>query len=88
MANLLKRIKNAIADVLEFQSRIWVVNVYSGPQKGESFIVNEDSFSAPLQWMKRKGYNYSMLQQVETMERSQIIEFDLDSVKHRLMRVK
>ncbi len=88
MTNLLKRIKNAVVDVLEFQSRIWVVNVYDGPQKGESFIVNEDAFSAPLQWMKRKGYSTSMLQQVETMERSQIIEFDLGDVKHRLMRVK
>ncbi|MCA0937118.1 hypothetical protein LCL85_16380 [Vibrio alginolyticus] len=88
MANLLKKIQNALSEVLDFQSRIWVVNVYSGPQKGESFIVNEDAFSAPLQWMKRKGYNTSMLHQVETMERSQIIEFDLDDVKHRLMRVK
>ncbi|MEX3073352.1 hypothetical protein AB3Y13_16465 [Vibrio alginolyticus] len=88
MANLLKKIQNALSEVLDFQSRIWVVNVYSGPQKGESFIVNEDSFSAPLQWMKRKGYNTSMLQQVETMERSQIVEFDLNDVKHRLMRVK
>ncbi len=88
MANLLKKIQNTLSEVLDFQSRIWVVNVYSGSQKGESFIVNEDAFSAPLQWMKRKGYNTSMLQQVETMERSQVLEFDLDNVKHRLMRVK
>ncbi|CAE6903129.1 hypothetical protein ACOMICROBIO_FLGHMIGD_01581 [Vibrio sp. B1FLJ16] len=88
MANLLKKIQNTLSEVLDFQSRIWVVNVYGGPQKGESFIVNEDSFSAPLQWMKRKGYNTAMLQQVETMERSQILEFDLDDVQHRLMRVK
>ncbi len=88
MANLLKKLKHALSDILDFQSRIWVVNVYSGPQKGESFIVNEDSFSAPLQWMKRKGYTTSMLKQVDTMERSQVLEFNLESVKHRLMRVK
>ncbi len=88
MSNLLRKIQNALNEFLEFQSRIWVVNVYSGPQKGESFIVNEDSFSAPLQWMKRKGYSTSMLDQVETMKRSQIVEFNLNDVKHRLMRVK
>jgi len=29
-----------------------------------------------------------MLTKVESMKRSQVIEFDLGSVKHRLMRVK
>lgn len=38
--------------------------------------------------MKKKGYHTSMLRLVESMKRSQIIEFDLGHVKHRLMRVK
>lgn len=64
------------------------MNVYAGEHKGESYVVNEDTFSEPLQWMKKKGYQESMLNKVEAMKRSQILEFDLGRVKHRLMRVK
>lgn len=88
MNKLLKILRSAVTDALDFRARIWVVNVYTGQQKGESFIVNEDTFSAPLQWMKRKGYDEPMLEQVDAMHRSQVIEVNLDSVKHRLMRVK
>lgn len=77
-----------MGEVLDFQARVWVVNVYSGEHKGESYVVNEDTFSVPLQWMKKKGYQESMLNKVEAMKRSQVLEFDLGLVKHRLMRVK
>lgn len=77
-----------MSEVLDFQARVWVVNVYSGEHKGESYVVNEDTFSVPLQWMKKKGYQESMLNKVEAMKRSQVLEFDLGLVKHRLMRVK
>lgn len=75
-------------DVLDFQSRVWVVSVYAGEHKGESYVVNEDSFSEPMQWMKRKGYTDTMIEQIEKMQRSQVKEFELAKVKHRLMRVK
>ncbi|ABU73268.1 MULTISPECIES: hypothetical protein [Vibrio] len=88
MKKILDKLKQAIGEVLDFHARVWVVNVYTGEHKGESYVVNEDSFSEPLQWMKKKGYKDSMLTKVESMKRSQIIEFDLGSVKHRLMRVK
>lgn len=88
MKKILDTIKQAIGEVLDFHARVWVVNVYAGEHKGESYVVNEDSFSEPLQWMKKKGYNDPMLTKVESMKRSQVIEFDLGSVKHRLMRVK
>ncbi|YCO01781.1 hypothetical protein ACB087_02445 [Vibrio sp. VNB-15] len=88
MKNILDKFKQTISEVLDFQARVWVVNVYAGGHKGESFVVNEDSFTEPLQWMKKKAYTEAMLIKVETMKRSQIIEFDLGSMKHRLMRVK
>ncbi|USD67258.1 hypothetical protein [Vibrio sp. SCSIO 43136] len=88
MTNFIDKLKHAISDVLDFRNRVWVVNVFAGPQKGESFVVNEDGFSAPLEWMTRKGYDDTMLKQVEAMPRSQVLEFDLGVVKHRLMRVK
>lgn len=75
-------------DVLDFQSRVWVVSVYAGEHKGESYVVNEDSFSEPMQWMKRKGYTEAMIEQIDKMQRSQVKEFELENVKHRLMRVK
>ncbi|MCK6262965.1 hypothetical protein KP803_06690 [Vibrio sp. ZSDE26] len=85
---MLSKIKTALAEALDFQSRLWVVNVFTGDNKGESFVVNEDSFKEPLQWMKRKGYSVIMLEKVDHMQRSQVIEFELETVKHRLMRVK
>ncbi|WP_156980954.1 hypothetical protein [Vibrio galatheae] len=86
--SLFKRIKVALSDALDFQSRVWVVSVSAGEHKGESYIVNEDSFLEPMQWMKRKGYSLAMIEQIDKMQRSQIEEFDLTHVKHRLMRVK
>ncbi|GLR05737.1 hypothetical protein GCM10007906_33250 [Vibrio hyugaensis] len=88
MTHILDKFKQTIREALDFQARVWVVNVYTGEHKGESYVVNEDSFSEPLQWMKKKDYQDAMLTKVESMKRSQIIEFDLGSVKHRLMRVK
>ncbi|UPS12758.1 hypothetical protein J6320_02975 [Vibrio alginolyticus] len=88
MKNILNKIAKVMGEVLDFQARVWVVNVYAGEHKGESYVVNEDAFSEPLQWMKKKGYQESMLNKVEAMKRSQILEFDLGRVKHRLMRVK
>ncbi|MGR4988749.1 hypothetical protein ACPV3U_04140 [Vibrio rotiferianus] len=88
MKNILTKLKQSIGEMLDFRARVGVVNVYAGEHKGESYVVNEDSFSEPLQWMKRKGYKEVMLTKVESMKRSQAIEFDLGAVKHRLMRVE
>ncbi|HBC3951441.1 hypothetical protein [Vibrio parahaemolyticus] len=88
MKNLFQKFTQVMSEVLDFQARVWVVNVYAGEHKGESYVVNEDTFSEPLQWMKKKGYQESMLNKVEAMKRSQILGFDLGRVKHRLMRVK
>lgn len=88
MMELLKKLKTAFVEALDFQSRIWVVSVYEGEHKGESYVVNEDGFSEPMQWMKRKGYSAAMIEQIEIMRCSQVKEFELEAVKHRLMRVK
>ncbi|EJG0784297.1 hypothetical protein ACA506_002705 [Vibrio parahaemolyticus] len=88
MKNLFQKFTQVMSEILDFQARVWIVTVYAGEHKGESYVVNEDTFSEPLQWMKKKGYQESMLNKVEAMKRSQILEFDLGRVKHRLMRVK
>ncbi|MEL7290374.1 MAG: hypothetical protein AAGJ78_04335 [Pseudomonadota bacterium] len=85
---MFNKLKASLLDVLDFQSRVWVVSVFAGEHKGESYVVNEDSFTEPMQWMKGKGYSERMIQQIEKMPRSQVKEFELETVKHRLMRVK
>lgn len=41
-----------------------------------------------MQWMRRKQYDPDMLQRVDAMQRSQVIQFELGDIRHRLMRVK
>jgi len=84
----LARLKRAIADVIDFQSRVWVVRISQSRLKDESFVINEDSFAEPLQWMKSRQYSPLMLEQVENMQRSQVRTFNVDGQTHRLMRVK
>ena len=51
-------------------------------------LLDEGSFEEPMQWMQRKQYNADMLQRVDAMQRSQVIQFELGDIRHRLMRVK
>ncbi|MCG2837611.1 hypothetical protein L6J37_12295 [Photobacterium sp. WH77] len=73
---------------MDFQQRIWVVNVRESRFQDESFIVSEGSFTTPLQWMSKKGYSEAMLSEVESMKRSQVLEFTLGDSHHSVMRVK
>lgn len=75
------------AELSEFQQRIWVVSIVNDTYT-DTFIVNEGSFEEPMQWMRCKQYNADMLQRVEAMQRSQVIQFELGDTRHRLMRVK
>ncbi|WP_421212491.1 hypothetical protein [Aeromonas sp. 600479] len=75
------------AEISEFQQRIWVVSI-TNDNYTDTFIVNEGSFEEPMQWMRRKQYNADMLQRVDAMQRSQVIQFELGDIRHRLMRVK
>ncbi len=75
------------AELSEFQQRIWVVSIVNDTYT-DTFIVNEGSFEEPMQWMRRKQYNADMLQRVDAMQRSQVIQFELGDIRHRLMRVK
>jgi hypothetical protein len=76
-----------VAELCEFQQRIWVVSIIKDAYT-DTFIVNEDSFEEPMQWMHRKGYSAELLQRVNEMQRSQVIQLELGDVSHRLMRVK
>ncbi|AJR08818.1 hypothetical protein C9J03_05510 [Photobacterium gaetbulicola] len=87
-SSLWQRLKTAAADVLDFQSRVWVVNIRSSTFQDESFVVSEDSFNQPLQWMKKKQFDAEMLEKVEAMKVSQVLVFHIEDVRYRLLRVK
>jgi len=84
---LVTRVAALIAECSAFQQRIWVVSIINDSYT-DTFLVNEGSFTQPLQWMRAKQYSANMLQLVDAMTRSQVIQFDLGKVRHRLVRVK
>ncbi|MEZ8195615.1 MULTISPECIES: hypothetical protein [Vibrio] len=85
---LYQGISHHIMDALDFQSRIWVIRITESTFKDQSFIINEDSFSESLQWMKQRNYSVEMLEQVEKMAISQVNSFQFGDQHHQLMRVK
>ncbi len=85
---LWSRFKNTLSSMMEIKRRVWVVNVYSSTLQNETFVVCEDNFGEPLQWMKRKHYTDSMLMKVDNMKLSQVMIFKHKNVNHRLIRVK
>ena len=87
-SNTINQIKTAIGEVIEFQSRIWIINIHEGTLNDESFIINEDSFQEPMQWMVKRQYSTEMIEKVDTMRRSQVIVLTLNNIEHRLIRVK
>ncbi|PSW20570.1 hypothetical protein C9I98_06875 [Photobacterium sanctipauli] len=82
------RVKQATSELLDFSGRVWVINIHSSTFQDESFVINEDNFSTPLQWMKKRGYEEATLQQVENMKVSQVLVFHINGERHRLLRVK
>ena len=85
---LLTKIKSFFNELLDFQSRIWVIHIVEEAITDQSFVINEDGFKEPLEWMKKRGYSQNMLERVEKMGISQVIELQLGETSHRLMRVK
>ncbi|MEZ9634981.1 hypothetical protein AB4401_07660 [Vibrio cyclitrophicus] len=84
----LSELKSYFSELLDFQSRIWVVHIFEDSITDQSFVINEDGFKEPLEWMKKKAYTAAMLERVEKMKVSQIIEIQFENKMHRLMRVK
>lgn len=87
------KFKQACANLQEFQERIWIVSIQknSGIQNSllnDTFLVSEDSFDHPMQWMEKQGYQVEMIKNVDNMKRSQAIQIQLENSHHSLIRVK
>ena len=76
-----------LTGILEFQQRIWVISICNNSAT-DTFIVNEDSFHEPMQWMMRKGYTEDMLQKINQLKRSQAVQLELNGICHQVLRVK
>ncbi|MEZ9719873.1 hypothetical protein AB4354_22005 [Vibrio splendidus] len=88
LAHYSSKLKNYVSELLDFQSRIWVVHIFEDSITDQSFVINEDGFKEPLEWMKKRAYQTAMLERVDKMKISQVIEIQFEDKIHRLMRVK
>ncbi|MCB5357935.1 hypothetical protein [Vibrio lentus] len=88
LSHCLCKIKASFSELLDFQSRIWVVHIFEDSITDQSFVINEDGFKESLEWMKKRAYQTAMLERVEKMNISQVIEIQFEDKMHRLMRVK
>lgn len=88
-----QKLTQACSDIQQFQERIWVVSIQStsGPQNtllNDTFLVSEDGFDRPMQWMEKQGYQADMIKSVDKMQRSQTLNIQLEKSLHSLIRVK
>ena len=88
LSNSLSKLKSYFSELLDFQSRIWVVHIFEDSITDQSFVINEEGFKEPLEWMKKRDYQARMLDRVDKMKISQVIEIQFEDKMHRLMRVK
>ena len=77
----------------QFQDRVWIVSIQqkTGQKSNlfnDTFVVSEDSFDKPMQWMEKQGYLPETMVDVDNMQRSQALKIELENSSHSLMRVK
>lgn len=88
-----KSLIKGFVDAQQFQQRIWVVSIQTGVnQQGsilnDTYLVSEDDFENPMQWMHKKGYSQAQIENIDKMKLSQVVTFTVSDIEHSLMRVK
>ena len=88
-----KKFTQACSEIQQFQERIWVVSIQQRSEQqrnllNDTFLVSEDSFERPMQWMEKQGYPAEYIKSVDKMQRSQAIKIQLENSLHSLIRVK
>jgi hypothetical protein len=73
---------------LDSKKRLWIVQVDEGGLKNQSFIVDEDSFQQPMDWMLNRHYSATDLENVDNMKRAEVVRVKLANAKHSLIRAK
>ncbi|MEH6454318.1 MAG: hypothetical protein V7782_14905 [Psychromonas sp.] len=88
-----KALIKAFVEAQQFHKRIWVVSIQSGlNQQGsilnDTYLVSEDDFETPMQWMHKKGYTTDLIDKIDSMKLSQVFTLKVNGIEHSLMRVK
>lgn len=88
-----RKFAQACSEIQQFQERIWIVSIQDsyGTQNSllnDTFLLSEDSFEEPMQWMKKQGYQTEMIANVDKMQCSQALKIQLENSQHSLLRVK
>lgn len=88
-----KRFTLLCSQTQQFQGRVWIVSIQqkTGQKSNlfnDTFVVSEDSFDKPMQWMEKRGYQPKIINDVDNMHRSQSLKIELENSSHSLMRVK
>ncbi|PKH06962.1 hypothetical protein [Moritella sp. Urea-trap-13] len=73
---------------LDSKQRLWIVQVDEGGLKNQSFIVDEDNFQQPMDWMLKRHYSVTDLENVNNMKRAEVVSIKLANAKHSLIRAK
>lgn len=88
-----QRFVAACQRVQAFQDRAWIVSIQNNLNEQDTilkdtFVVSEDSFSSSMSWMHNRGYTAEMINKVDKMKRSQVINLCVNGQSHSLIRVK
>ncbi|CZF81839.1 hypothetical protein GCE9029_02860 [Grimontia celer] len=75
-------------NMVEFRERMWIVNVREAEKSSESFVISEDNFREPMEWMIDQNYSSEMLERLESLKLSESIRFTVGGAEHCLFRVK
>jgi hypothetical protein len=84
----LQHISQRLLAQLDSKKRLWIVQVDEGGLKNQSFIVDEDNFQQPMEWMLNKHYSATDLDNVNNMKCSEVCTVTLSAATHSLIRAK
>ncbi|GIC78162.1 hypothetical protein [Moritella sp. F3] len=87
-SQLFNQFSQRLLSQLDSKKRLWIVQVDEGGLKNQSFIVDEDNFQQPLDWMLNRHYSITDLENVDKMKRAEVVSVQLVNAKHSLIRAK
>ena len=83
-----QRLSQQLLAQLDSKKRLWIVQVDEGGLKNQSFIVDEDNFQQPMEWMLNRHYSVTDLENVNNMKCAEVCTIALAAATHSLIRAK
>jgi hypothetical protein len=88
VSQLFNHVSQQLLAQLDSKNRLWIVQVDEGGLKNQSFIVDEDNFQQPMDWMLKRHYSVTDVEKVNNMKCAQVVSVKLANAKHSLIRAK